>query len=94
MRPREINPECIDDDAFWDIEALKLAVLAPGKYNKYISESPRKGYHNDGSGGLYVLGFLTQEVSGGTSFDTARIANFGQCLIDACLRLSDKTIEQ
>lgn len=86
-KPREINPECLDDDAFWDLEALKLAVISPHKYSRYASGR----IDIDGSGGLFMLRFLTTMyyMNGSLgSFDSARITNFGESLINACKRLN------
>lgn len=91
MKPREINPECVDDDAWWDCEALKLAVIDPHNFNKYAF-SPK--YHL-GSSGLAALGLLDTMSDGDLydgaidrPFNQARIANFGSLLMHACQRVS------
>lgn len=74
MKPREINPECIDDDAWWDIEALKLAVIEPATFRIYVVE----GESMSGSTGLHSLGL-------GSHY---RAPNYGDLLIAACKRVS------
>lgn len=83
-KPREINPECIDDDAWWDIEALKLAVIDPGTFRRYGQEAARNLI--DGSNGLISLGFV--EDPGNKYIYIDRVDNFGAKLINACKRVS------
>lgn len=85
-KPREINPECIDDDAWWDIEALKLAVVKPCDFRWYGTVSNGM---IDGSDGLMVLGFLEPGYMN-TAFNLARVASFGDSLINACKRVSSQ----
>jgi hypothetical protein len=92
MKPREINPDGIPDDQWWDIEALKLAVVAPGIFADYARDW--RGWA-DGSRGLAFLDFLDRSngppdgpFNADQPFNQARIANFGMLLVAACKRVS------
>jgi hypothetical protein len=93
------EPPSPDDRPAWDIEALKLAVINPHRYNEYASASM---YH--GTTGLALLGFF--EPKGGfemgddednlnqavvrLSHMPEKLKPHGEALVHACRRTYQK----
>lgn len=90
--PRPINPEGIPDDAWWDCEALKLAVLDPARFRDYANRSADRVVDTilAGVNGLHALGFLKMKDPKGDigASDRHHVEIYGQYLIDACRRVS------
>lgn len=82
-KPREIPDE--HDLEWWDMEARKLQLIEPFVFEAYAVLKPLTA-QGSGARGLYVLGFITNPYTI-SAFDTARVANFGAQLVEACERV-------
>lgn len=76
-----------EDVEFWNLEALKLALLNPDLYSSYTKHKPDS--MRNGGEGLFELGFLWEWPSERRQ-DTNRATRFGWRLIAACQRVYDK----
>lgn len=89
MQPRAINPEGINDEEWWDIEALKLAVIRPFAFRAYVNVD-QLNISGSGSTGLAALELLDSSRGElwGQTYDQRQIDKLGRLLIEACKRVS------